>query len=248
MPASARRGSYAKGIAKREEILTRALDVIAREGYRGASVKAIAEAVGLSQAGLLHYFGSKEELFTAVLRKRDENDQRYFGTGRDGADTGATNAAGVDAADVDSVDVDAADADAADLDAAGAGSGGTDELRQGYRRVIEHNSEIPGMVELFSRLSVDAADPEHPAHAYFRDRNNRLRDLFVDAARRAQREGRMRADIDPATAGRMLQAVADGLQLQWLLEPQVDMADIVDRFFDLLITEPEHGGDSGAAS
>ena len=57
----AQRGSYAKGVAKREEILERTLDVIATEGYDGASVKRIAEAVGLSQAGLLHYFDSKED-------------------------------------------------------------------------------------------------------------------------------------------------------------------------------------------
>ena len=31
---------------------------------------------GLSQAGLLHYFDSKEELFTEILRKRDEVDMR----------------------------------------------------------------------------------------------------------------------------------------------------------------------------
>ena len=74
-----RRGSYAKGVAKREEILERALAVIASEGYRGASVKVLAEAVGLSQAGLLHYFDSKEELFTEIVRKRDEVDMRHYG-------------------------------------------------------------------------------------------------------------------------------------------------------------------------
>lgn len=74
-----RRGAYAKGIAKREEILTAALDVIAEHGYRRASVRELADAVGLSPAGLLHYFGSKEELFTAILRKRDEVDQRTYG-------------------------------------------------------------------------------------------------------------------------------------------------------------------------
>ena len=68
------RGSYAKGVAKREEILSTALVVIAREGYRNTSVRDLAEAVGLSQAGLLHYFSSKEELFTEVLRKRDAVD------------------------------------------------------------------------------------------------------------------------------------------------------------------------------
>ncbi|KRA38489.1 MULTISPECIES: TetR/AcrR family transcriptional regulator [unclassified Nocardioides] len=78
----AARGSYAKGVAKREEILTTALDVIARNGYRGASVRELADAVGLSQAGLLHYFSSKEELFTEVLRKRDEVDAAtYLGDG-----------------------------------------------------------------------------------------------------------------------------------------------------------------------
>jgi AcrR family transcriptional regulator len=74
----ARRGSYAKGVAKREEILTTALDVIARNGYRRTSVRELAEAVGLSQAGLLHYFSSKEELFQEVLRKRDEVDIETF--------------------------------------------------------------------------------------------------------------------------------------------------------------------------
>ena len=37
-------------------------------------MRELADAVGLSQAGLLHYFSSKEELFTAILRKRDEVD------------------------------------------------------------------------------------------------------------------------------------------------------------------------------
>lgn len=74
----AQRGSYAKGVAKREEILTAALDVIARNGYRRTSVRELADAVGLSQAGLLHYFSSKEELFQEILRKRDEVDAAAF--------------------------------------------------------------------------------------------------------------------------------------------------------------------------
>ena len=68
MPRPAR---YAKGIAKREEILDTALEVIARSGYARASVRELADAVGLSQAGLLHYFASKEELYAAILLRRD---------------------------------------------------------------------------------------------------------------------------------------------------------------------------------
>lgn len=72
------RGPYAKGVAKREEILKAALDVIARHGYRNTSIRELARAVGLSEAGLLHYFGSKEKLFEAVLRARDNADIERF--------------------------------------------------------------------------------------------------------------------------------------------------------------------------
>jgi AcrR family transcriptional regulator len=68
------KGAYAKGIAKRDEILRTALDVIARNGYRRTSVRELADEVRLSQAGLLHYFASKDELFVEILRKRDEVD------------------------------------------------------------------------------------------------------------------------------------------------------------------------------
>ncbi len=66
----AARGQYAKGVAKRAEILDAALEIIDRNGYSGATVKELAEAVGLSQNGLLHYFGSKDALFTEVIRHR----------------------------------------------------------------------------------------------------------------------------------------------------------------------------------
>ena len=72
MPFMAERGLYAKGKAKRAEILDVALRVIDRGGYSAATVKELADAVGLSQNGLLHYFGSKDALFAEILRRRDE--------------------------------------------------------------------------------------------------------------------------------------------------------------------------------
>lgn len=81
------RGPYAKGIARRQEILDVALEVIARTGCRNATNKMIAETVGLSQAGLMHYFGSREDLYLEILRARDERDAAAFcapGSGIDG--------------------------------------------------------------------------------------------------------------------------------------------------------------------
>jgi AcrR family transcriptional regulator len=194
-----RRGSYAKGVAKREEILERALEVIAREGYRGASVKELADAVGLSQAGLLHYFDSKEELFTEILRKRDEIDLAGY----------------------------AEAASPPDLD-----------VRGGFVGIIRHNADVPGVVQLFSRMAVDAADPEHPAHRYFLGRGEAIRENFVGALARMQADGELTDRIDPATLARILQAVSDGLQVQWMLDPSFDMADTVDALFDALDPRP----------
>ena len=68
------RGPSAKGIERRRDILDAALRVIAAEGYAGATVAAIADAVQMSPNGLLHYFASKDELLVAALRRRDELD------------------------------------------------------------------------------------------------------------------------------------------------------------------------------
>lgn len=66
------RGTYEKGRARREQILEAVLEVIAERGYGGATLQELASAAGVNRTALLHYFGSKEELFTAVLRRRDE--------------------------------------------------------------------------------------------------------------------------------------------------------------------------------
>lgn len=73
-PAS--RGPYAKGIARREEALVVALEVLATSGLRHSTLQDIATRVGLTRAGLLHYFGSREELLVSVLRARYERDLR----------------------------------------------------------------------------------------------------------------------------------------------------------------------------
>jgi AcrR family transcriptional regulator len=57
---------------KREEVLRTALAMFAEHGYRGTSLNAIAERVGLTRQGVLHYFPSKRELLIALLRRKEE--------------------------------------------------------------------------------------------------------------------------------------------------------------------------------
>jgi AcrR family transcriptional regulator len=189
------RGSYAKGVAKREEILEAALEVVATKGYRGASVREIADAVGLSQAGLLHYFGTKEELFVEILRVRDRLDRSIHLSENDPADQ---------------------------------------DLIGGYLSVIRHNADVPGVVHLYSQMAVEGADPAHPAHDYFLARGEELRRSMQPALHDMQRRGALTPGIPPETLARIIQAVSDGVQLQWLLDPEVDMAAVVEALLHAL--------------
>lgn len=73
MAIAAERG-YAKGRAKRAEIIERATALFGEAGYRGSSLREIAARCGISHPGLLHHFATKEALLTAVLQHRDEED------------------------------------------------------------------------------------------------------------------------------------------------------------------------------
>jgi AcrR family transcriptional regulator len=205
------RGPYAKGVAKRREILDAALEVIAAHGYSGATVKQIADEVGLSQNGLLHYFGSKDALFIEVLRRRDEVDALRLL--EPGVAPFATTAPEV-----------AADSSPADFD----------ELRSGMSALLRHNQEVAGLVHLFTRLTAEASEPTHPAHAFFAERYAGLRERGEEWFRSLQTRGLVREDLHPRQATVMMFALVDGLQNQWMYDPSVDMSAHVEAFIDLL--------------
>jgi AcrR family transcriptional regulator len=73
-PSAAPRGAYAKGVARRQEILDRAIEVFARRGSDRTSLRAIADEVGVTHAALRHYFGSLEELLVAVYRESERHE------------------------------------------------------------------------------------------------------------------------------------------------------------------------------
>lgn len=78
MPEPTRRGPYAKGIARRQQILREALAAYAESDSTGPSLRAIAKRTGLSERGLLHYFPARDELFVAILAERDAADRASF--------------------------------------------------------------------------------------------------------------------------------------------------------------------------
>lgn len=65
------RGPYAKGLARRQQILDRAIEVFARRGSAGTSLRSIAQEIGVSHAALSHYFTSREQLLVEVYREAE---------------------------------------------------------------------------------------------------------------------------------------------------------------------------------
>ncbi len=58
-----------KAQEKTEQILTGALSQFLKDGYLGASMDRIASAAGVSKQTLYSYFGDKESLFKALIKK-----------------------------------------------------------------------------------------------------------------------------------------------------------------------------------
>lgn len=175
------RGGYTKGVRKRAEILEAALEVIAENGSRGALIRDIAGRVGLTQAGLMHHFRSRDELFCAIIQARDEHDEARY----------ARAPVGID----------------------------------GFLAVIEHNQQVPGLVQLFAEYAAEVAgDPRHPSREFFQRRYAAVREALAGDVRIAQGSGRMSPDACAADIAEQMIVAADGLQVQWLLDREVDMA------------------------
>ena len=57
-----------KGNETRDRILETAFRLAARDGLEGLSIGKLAEELSLSKSGMFAHFGSKEDLYTAVLQ------------------------------------------------------------------------------------------------------------------------------------------------------------------------------------
>jgi AcrR family transcriptional regulator len=73
----------AKGEDRRQHILAVALRLMTRGGGRATTLGQVAREAGMSTAGLLHHFPSKEQLLHAVLDARDAQDEASADFGSD---------------------------------------------------------------------------------------------------------------------------------------------------------------------
>ena len=82
------RGPYARSTGTRAALLEAARQSFVERGYEASSLRDIAERAGMSHAGLLHHFASKDELLLAVLSARDEQEREQSGATGGGLNAG----------------------------------------------------------------------------------------------------------------------------------------------------------------
>ncbi len=173
---------------RRAEIVRAALEVIAERGYRGTSLAAVAERVGLTQQGLLHYFPTKDALLVAVLEERDQWDAVPDSRWR--------------------VDL--------------------------LASLVEYNAMRPGIIQTFSALLGESVTGG-PSGRGLLHRALRPRAGSMAGVLRAEYGDHLPNGLTPERAAPLLVAVMDGLQYQWLLDPEsVDMPGAFRDFLALL--------------
>jgi AcrR family transcriptional regulator len=185
------RGNYAVTAARRESIIDSALEIFGKSGYNGSSVKQVALAVGITEAGVLHHFGTKSNLLIEVLRVRDDTSAHFIPS--DGSHP---------------------------LD-----------FVSGWINLMAFNVSQPGIVDLFTKLAAESTDVDHPAHAYFKNRYVFVTQFCEKYFDRLSASGYMNSVADSRTLSIALIALADGLQLQWLHDRDVDICAELRSFF-----------------
>ena len=105
----------------------------------------------------------------------------------------------------------------------------------GFQTLIEHNETVPGLVQLFTVLVAESINPEHPGHEFFIRRYQTLKLQTTESLAQAQARGEIRTDVQPEDLTVMIFALMDGLQVQWLLEPElVSMSKVFGLFVQVL--------------
>lgn len=135
------------------QILTVSAGLIAERGFWGLTLRDVALACGITEGGVLHHVGSKDQLLVAVLEYRDAVDLAQL------ADLLGVSPEVFDSANDVSVG-----------------------LRELCEALVLRNARQPEIVRLYTVLNGESLDPAHPAHEYFHARERWALELFAAAA------------------------------------------------------------------
>jgi AcrR family transcriptional regulator len=183
---------------RKEEILHAAVNAFAEKGYRGATTLAIANSIGLTEAGLFHYFPGKAHLLKGVLAYRDE---QYLERVKLVSPSQKKE---------------------------------LPTMLGNLEGIVAENEEFPVFIQLFTVLVAESISNDHPAHDYFVNRFQLARQLYKQAFSELT-DVNIPSEASLNELATVTIAVLDGLQIQYLLDPdEVDMLAAFRLFSSLL--------------
>jgi AcrR family transcriptional regulator len=138
---------------RKAQIIDQALRIMGEFGYYGFTIQGLAERCGISNAGLLHYFGSKDKLLLALL---DEIEGR--------------------------IELRIAPLVASATQDALSPERGYTAIVELLRAMALHYLEDAALTRFVAALQMESINPAHPAHGWFGDRENETIELFTRLA------------------------------------------------------------------
>lgn len=182
---------------RKQEILDSALVAFGQKGFYKASLADVASAAGITAAGLLHHFKTKEALLVELLAQRDLIDWQIA--------TGGERPRGR-------------------------------AMLQHFVDTMARNMTRPVTTQMYAVLSAEGVTESHPARQWFLDRYDSLRLALSTALIEAGADGDIAADLDADATAIAIIAVMDGLQIQWLYDPEsVDMGTVTHQVITALV-------------
>jgi AcrR family transcriptional regulator len=91
------------------------------------------------------------------------------------------------------------------------------------RAIARDAADNRGLIQLYATLSAEATSTKHPAHGFFQEHYAAARQVFERLILRGQAMGEIRDDLPAADLATLVVGIFDGLQVQWLTGPDIDL-------------------------
>ncbi|MBT1170067.1 helix-turn-helix domain-containing protein [Bifidobacterium sp. SO4] len=201
---------------RREQIAQAAVRLIVQYGSYGFPMQLLADAVGMSVPGLNHYVASREEVLALVIKTFYDAQTGSYAPIPKAEDASITNADdGADSGPTHSKSI---------------------SMPTYLRELVASNAERPQMVALFMQLAVEASDPQHPAHDFYRDRHATILKMMMAVDWNLPEQYRtpeMLHDLIVTVFFAM-----DGVQVQSMTNPNESMVELWARAERILFPSP----------
>lgn len=116
------------------------------------------------------------------------------------------------------------------------GDGGIAMLRN-LVTISERNVRQRRFVAAFIVLQAENAHRGAAGNRWYVTRNRRVRTLYADGLRRGQARGEIRADLDCDAKAAEILAFFDGVNLNWLVDPDVDLVGVTRAYVESVIRD-----------